>query len=148
MIQIYKAQEIFDMDGNSLTVTPPAHWEIVLKHDYTPIAQADYNMEKLNLDCGDNSCRYAKVKTGMRTNGGCRCEQKVQEGKKAITLLDQQQEKLAIACNNLGWDNSGCYDFDDLVNLISNRVKMEREEHNTKVIDSIQVSGNCGMVKK
>lgn len=24
-------------------------------------------------DCGDNSCRYAPVKSGMRTNGGCRC---------------------------------------------------------------------------
>jgi hypothetical protein len=25
------------------------------------------------IDCGDNSCRYATNKTGMRTNGGCRC---------------------------------------------------------------------------
>jgi uncharacterized protein Smg (DUF494 family) len=25
------------------------------------------------LDCGDNSCMFAKDKTGMRTNGGCRC---------------------------------------------------------------------------
>lgn len=25
------------------------------------------------FDCGDNSCRFAKNKTGMRTNGGCRC---------------------------------------------------------------------------
>lgn len=25
------------------------------------------------LDCGDNSCRFATVKGGMRTNGGCRC---------------------------------------------------------------------------
>ncbi len=25
------------------------------------------------LDCGDNSCHFAKEKTGMRTNGGCRC---------------------------------------------------------------------------
>lgn len=24
-------------------------------------------------DCGDNSCRFAKSKGGMRTNGGCRC---------------------------------------------------------------------------
>lgn len=24
-------------------------------------------------DCGDNSCLYVKPKTGMRTNGGCRC---------------------------------------------------------------------------
>lgn len=26
-----------------------------------------------DLDCGDNSCFYAKKKGGMRTNGGCRC---------------------------------------------------------------------------
>lgn len=25
------------------------------------------------LDCGDNSCYFAEEKTGMRTNGGCRC---------------------------------------------------------------------------
>ena len=25
------------------------------------------------IDCGDNSCKYATDKTGMRTNGGCRC---------------------------------------------------------------------------
>ena len=25
------------------------------------------------LDCGDNSCRFAVAKGGMRTNGGCRC---------------------------------------------------------------------------
>jgi hypothetical protein len=24
-------------------------------------------------DCGDNSCMFADKKTGMRTNGGCRC---------------------------------------------------------------------------
>jgi hypothetical protein len=25
------------------------------------------------LDCGDSSCHFAKQKSGMRTNGGCRC---------------------------------------------------------------------------
>ena len=25
------------------------------------------------LDCGDHSCRFAVDKSGMRTNGGCRC---------------------------------------------------------------------------
>ena len=24
-------------------------------------------------DCGDSSCLFAEKKTGMRTNGGCRC---------------------------------------------------------------------------
>ena len=40
-----------------------------------------YNAElaKRNLcpiDCGDNSCICAEEKKGMRTNGGCRCEEK------------------------------------------------------------------------
>jgi hypothetical protein len=26
-----------------------------------------------NYDCGDHSCYFAKDKSGMRTNGGCRC---------------------------------------------------------------------------
>jgi hypothetical protein len=25
-------------------------------------------------DCGDNSCLYAKKRTGMRTNSSCRCD--------------------------------------------------------------------------
>lgn len=33
--------------------------------------------EKLDFDCGDNSCQYAKKKGGMRTNGGCRCFQDI-----------------------------------------------------------------------
>ena len=27
----------------------------------------------MEIDCGDNSCLFARSKTGMRTNGGCRC---------------------------------------------------------------------------
>ena len=26
-------------------------------------------------DCGDNGCHYAKNRTGMRTNGGCSCDE-------------------------------------------------------------------------
>ena len=26
-----------------------------------------------DLDCGDGGCRFVKVKSGQRTNGGCRC---------------------------------------------------------------------------
>lgn len=26
------------------------------------------------LDCGDHNCKYATDKSGIRTNGGCRCE--------------------------------------------------------------------------
>ncbi len=39
--------------------------------------QADALAEALefpfDIDCGDNSCRFARKKGGMRTNGGCRC---------------------------------------------------------------------------
>jgi hypothetical protein len=27
----------------------------------------------IELDCGDNSCMFAKKKVGMRTNSGCQC---------------------------------------------------------------------------
>lgn len=27
----------------------------------------------MELDCGDSSCWFAQKKSGMRTNGGCRC---------------------------------------------------------------------------
>lgn len=29
------------------------------------------------FDCGDSSCLFAETKKGMRTNGGCRCLEKV-----------------------------------------------------------------------
>ena len=29
--------------------------------------------EPLDMDCGDSSCAFAKTRSGMRTNGGCRC---------------------------------------------------------------------------
>ncbi len=37
------------------------------------------NFRLTELDCGDNSCRYApkENKGGMRTNGGCRCHNKI-----------------------------------------------------------------------
>lgn len=30
-------------------------------------------LDAIAPDCGDNSCRFAIKKGGMRTNGGCRC---------------------------------------------------------------------------
>jgi hypothetical protein len=36
-------------------------------------AEAREKELRSRLDCGDNSCRYATTKGGMRTNGGCRC---------------------------------------------------------------------------
>lgn len=44
------------------------------------------------LDCGDNSCLYAENKTGMRTNGGCRCSPK---------RMKDDLERSRKACDNL-----------------------------------------------
>lgn len=35
----------------------------------------DKDPEPCPSDCGDNSCVCAYPKTGMRTNGGCRCDE-------------------------------------------------------------------------
>lgn len=40
------------------------------------------------LDCGDHSCDFAKDKSGMRTNGGCRCLK---------PLADTQRHKIKMA---------------------------------------------------
>lgn len=32
-------------------------------------------LKAIKLDCGDNSCFFTKSRTGMRTNGRCRCLQ-------------------------------------------------------------------------
>lgn len=42
----------------------------------------------LTLDCGDHSCDFAKDKSGMRTNGGCRCLK---------PLPDYQRHKVKVA---------------------------------------------------
>ncbi len=34
-------------------------------------------------DCGSNSCRFAKIKGGMRTNGGCTCLEEIRNAPKA-----------------------------------------------------------------
>lgn len=38
----------------------------------------------MDLDCGDNSCRFAKNRGGMRTNGGCRCFENAGFGPSAV----------------------------------------------------------------
>lgn len=48
----------------------------------------------IGLDCGDHSCRYAVVRTGMRTNGGCRCEPPA----KQIADLTRRLEAARAAC--------------------------------------------------
>jgi hypothetical protein len=58
--------------------------------------------EALNLDCGDNSCRFARKRGGMRTNGGCRCIESRKPGavsriaaahRAALALLEGDGEK-------------------------------------------------------
>ena len=50
----------------------------------------DSAVANCNVDCGDNSCRYApaSARGGMRTNGGCRCSSN--EGRKVEFYLRQQ----------------------------------------------------------
>ena len=44
-------------------------------------------IKKLNWDCGDNSCMFAAVKGGMRTNGGCRCPSEGRSSSTKIKIL-------------------------------------------------------------
>lgn len=37
------------------------------------LQEIEETLKKYAPDCGDNSCRFAVEKGGMRTNGGCRC---------------------------------------------------------------------------
>jgi len=45
------------------------------------------------LDCGDNSCRFAKNKGGQRTNGGCRCLQSLSPSVKMGIIRVYQDAK-------------------------------------------------------
>lgn len=38
----------------------------------------------MDIDCGDNSCRFATNRGGMRTNGGCRCFENAGFGPSAV----------------------------------------------------------------
>ena len=38
----------------------------------------------VDIDCGDNSCRFATNRGGMRTNGGCRCFENAGFGPSAV----------------------------------------------------------------
>jgi len=47
------------------------------------------------LDCGDNSCRFVSKRTGMRTNGGCRCMSSRQYAlSHALDYIDKLQKAL------------------------------------------------------
>jgi hypothetical protein len=66
----------------------------------------------IELDCMDNSCRYAKSKTGQRTNGGCRCLQGLSQEQRIkvhsfIADLQRQiaEAKSELAKHNLIWQS-------------------------------------------
>ena len=69
-------------------------------------AKAELNTVRRDagLDCGDNSCLYAMNKTGMRTNGGCRCSPKrmkddLGRSRKACDDLQAELERVRAVSN-------------------------------------------------
>lgn len=48
-----------------------------------------------DLDCGDQSCLFARDKSGQRTNGGCRCISNARPG------VRQKLANLLAACRKL-----------------------------------------------
>ncbi len=44
------------------------------------------------VDCGDNSCLFAESRTGMRTNGGCRCFDEIDRVQRRILLAWAQRQ--------------------------------------------------------
>ena len=61
-------------------------------------------VQNLNMDCGDNSCNYAKKKGGMRTNGGCRCLQDVDPHMKRVNI--ERVLRFAIRLEKAGNEHS------------------------------------------
>ncbi|MFA5429520.1 MAG: hypothetical protein WC279_15050 [Sulfurimonas sp.] len=48
----------------------------------------DLVLQLKKLDCGDNSCLFSQNRTGMLTNGGCRCLTTLPQGLRiAITRV-------------------------------------------------------------
>ena len=66
------------------------------------------NDRLIELDCGDNSCRYApkENKGGMRTNGGCRCHEKF-------------AQKIVETTENKRWAYDNSVNFHEIEKLIS-----------------------------
>ena len=51
----------------------------------------------LDRDCGDNSCVFARTRTGMRTNGGCRCMERSGTQSVARRLIAELPALLDVA---------------------------------------------------
>ena len=50
--------------------------------------------QPVELDCGDNSCVFAKNRGGMRTNGGCRCFDHVTPSRSTIKAAHEMLPEL------------------------------------------------------
>lgn len=61
--------------------------------------------EKTVLDCGDNSCLFATRRGGMRTNGGCRCIERLLDAavaREREQLVEGLRMGQRIVCDALG----------------------------------------------
>lgn len=82
---------------NSQKQTLTIEEQLKLEREITAMLRAAL-VFPFDIDCGDNSCRFAKNKTGMRTNGGCRCASFFDNERKVQDLLRhilKQQQALA-----------------------------------------------------
>jgi hypothetical protein len=88
------------------------------------------------LDCMDNSCRYAKSKTGQRTNGGCRCLQGLgQEQRiKVHSFIADLQRQIAEAQDEIEWFKRECIRLEKYEGM---SITTEQE-----MVDSLQIENN------
>jgi len=92
----------------------------------------------MNLDCGDNSCFFAKDKSGMRTNGGCNCFSAAGFKRSAIqSAIEMLPEIIKLREANKSLEES-------VVNLLETLSKFSgqlpspiRDEEDTEVEDRV-----------
>jgi len=88
---------------------------------------------QLNIDCGDNSCQFAKKKAkgGMRTNGGCRCLSNAGFHRSAIVAVEEMLPELLSLrkkVEQLKEDNDHIHKFIDKCEMWDDYVNGEWEE--------------------
>lgn len=82
--------------------------------------------ELLGLDCGDNSCLFARKKSGARTNGGCQCD--VVTAVSAILLtVNQCVDQLGYWQKNDGMCAAACQEMKMVLTRVQRGVA-ERDE--------------------
>ena len=116
-------------------------------------AKAELNTVRRDagLDCGDNSCLYAMNKTGMRTNGGCRCSPKrmkddLGRSRKACDDLHAELERVRGERDKLamcGHDHSTQWwqvRYEDLAALVA---ALPKVEGGWDILESKNVGETC-----